>query len=219
MSTSSGLHFQLLTSWFASREENAGFDIQNVCMTAFFKRLSDEMGLLPPKPWRKVNVEYGPDKRAHVMYGPPPVWTLESQKDIREFFCLGEQEKRRYGWGLMKEVWAACAPSLGDDVHRFDSVFAEMERQEFRNHYLWKKKLSKDRRLQVSIFVEYTSQWIDVTAVLEERGGDVSRHAVARIAPNEFAIHEMLGSIKFDPDVGPAIVSRSGRDVVPISAK
>ena len=220
MSKPANLHFQLLTSWFPSKEENARFDIENVCMTAFLKRLSLEMGIVLPKPWRKVNICYGPDQRDNFTYGDAPRFTLESMRDIRDFFSLDDLERRKYACGLMRDALAFIAPILGDDPHRFEPLFLEMEQSRFRNRFLWKRKTSRNRDRAVSVFVEYTSESIEVSAVVSPKdGSDGAERTVKRIRPNEFAIHEMLGEIKFDRTLGPVLLSRSGRDVVPLTGE
>lgn len=222
MNSSKSLYIQLLTNWFPSREENAAFDLGTVCMTALFERISRQLNTPLGKGFGKLNIEFGPDKRDGMIYGSSTIFTIESTRDIRLFAGLPEQGKRELAVDLMQFGTQQLSAYAGKSIHTFDAVFEQMHRLKMQNFFLWKKKLSRDRLSSCSVFIEYTTTHIILYAAVQRSGepDDAKPHEVARIKPNEFAIHDMLGDIEFDEVQGPTLIPRSSRSPqIPLLAK
>jgi hypothetical protein len=203
--------FQFLTSWFDTKEQNAAFDFQTVCVCSMFTRIMrrKKLSLLSGM---GVVVEYGPNKRDGYIYGPTPFITVESTKDIRPFFSLADFDKRRYTASLIQEGLASVAAHIGDDAARFEPVLLEMQESGYINRFLWASKWKKDRSMRADVFVEYLLEEIEVTATVTARDGNlISERVISRISPNEYALDKLLGKIDFDTDGIPLLISKSGQ--------
>lgn len=202
----------LLTSQFATREGNADFNLGAVCVCELFKRLAGERGLALPKPFVAIEGQFkGTALPAHAAASNIVVF---SPTDVSAFAALDDADRKRMVADLVNEVVVGALAFAGMDKGTFDEVFDEMKARGYENRYVWKRKRCPDRRRFVEIEVELQIRHIDIRARLLDADDEVLEAMdVLRIGINEFALHRILGDLKFADTGGAFIEPRSGERV------
>lgn len=202
----------LVTSQFATNEGNADFNLGAVCVCELFKRLAAERELAIPKPFVAIEGQFrGTSLPTHAAISNVVVF---SPTDVSAFATLDDAGRKQMAAELVNEVVVGACAFVGMDPKAFDEVFDEMRARGYENRYVWKRKRCPDRRRFVEIEVQWEVRHIDIRARLLD-GNDQVLEAVdvLRIGINEFALHRILGDLKFADTGGAFIQPRSGERV------
>lgn len=206
-----------MTDWFKHEAQNSSFDFETVCMCSMFSRLA-RRDRLSISNGAGITVELGPGKRNNYVYGPTPFYTVESTLDARGFFSLDDHGKKVFAVHVMEEGVKAVSSFTEEDYEKFNVIFSEIKNLNYINRFLWKEIRSKSNNLHAQVFVRQEVGCIDVelefvSGMSRVRGSKL----ISRIEPNEYLLHEMLGTVKLGESGDLFLVSRGGACVARVT--
>ncbi|WP_051826999.1 hypothetical protein [Metabacillus indicus] len=158
-----------------NREWNWAFVRQTRCMAFLYSRLLPKLKTEDYKGIQIFCLKNMEEKQElnvnnHLMFDFFPVYIVT---DVRRFFELSEEDKKREAAAIVHEGMKIAAEELDWDTAVFDGIFQQIKDLGYKNIYPLMKKSSPNRKYVCRIMCHHEVSVIDVYIELAKRNGKV----------------------------------------------